>query len=792
CAVTSTSLDSFMTQHGGAGPWILPAKRIVITGLTSLPLKQMEFLGSLSNQPGVEVWLDGTWSDLSEAASLRSLHLACRLPKQDGPLPKSHVSLIHECRDPIDEVALALKRAKDFHAKGTPWQRILIAVPDESIYAGTFALLTEPQQLPVNIPLARKFTETNLGQWLQIFVEWRKSLRSEHFAHLLRHPITQIILENELESWRNFQESCRKSDHPPMLHWLEYFSKAPYKINHSDFFDKPYSLLTTSSSKARQKQPSSNTDNNPDNNTDSNTPINSATTAVGAAWKFFLGPPFLNLIDQTVNIYDHTIEWWKTRILVHISDLAEGRLCGDLSLEISAIEAFRQSLEILATNGVGLRSSFSTAKSIAETLLNLAARTGIRATGEPLKDLQIISLTEARYVPCDVLIIVGLAEGIFPHRMPQDTLIDDRLKTAAGMPGWRQLEALEETTFQLLTTRVPTVELTWPRDIGGQSTIRSRWVERLVAEGVPQAVCEQSTTRTSLQSLVRKSQDEFSYAEQLATEGRGQDVSSLVSSVSASSLKALMSCPFQFLLRKRQIRSPQFKQEQDPRDIGDIFHAVIERTCSPDEGLHHSFSNNMQKEWLWRSDFLDSSDLEAWALARLTFFSHVFLEHYETSKTPQIIEVLYRGWPALARSWGALYKLGWNVALARVEASLGSLMSSGMEGCPPINSVQLSVGSHLISVHGVMDMVLTNQKDQSWGVIDFKSGQEPALSSIKSGREPQLLLYALAIAKDKMPDSDLNLIGGKINLDHGLAALVNLRIIYLLLRSHSLDSGWKE
>jgi len=85
----------------------------------------------------------------------------------------------------------------------------------------------------------------------------------------------------------------------------------------------------------------------------------------------------------------------------------------------------------------------------------------------PARGIQVLSIVEARYVPFQVAIIIGCTEGNFPKALPADNLVDDWLKQRIGLPGWKYVEALEDTTFHLLAARLPHLELTYAKEEKG-------------------------------------------------------------------------------------------------------------------------------------------------------------------------------------------------------------------------------------------------------------------------------------------------------------------------------------
>ena len=101
----------------------------------------------------------------------------------------------------------------------------------------------------------------------------------------------------------------------------------------------------------------------------------------------------------------------------------------------------------------------------------------IRGIGYPLEGVQVLRLIESRYVPFDVIFILGCNEGKFPKQLPKDYILDDWLKRRIGLPGWAYVEALEDTTFSLLKARIPQVELFYTQAEGNRNFSPSRFLE---------------------------------------------------------------------------------------------------------------------------------------------------------------------------------------------------------------------------------------------------------------------------------------------------------------------------
>jgi hypothetical protein len=716
------AIGLFLETNESLG-WAAPNERVIIAGLTSLPKAELKLFSFLIKSPSVEAWLDAPWKELASGASLRTLAAAAAPSFSDSKNLHSNVAVVHECQDPLGECLTAVTSIKSLLDQGVPSHRIVLAVPDESSYASALAHILSETKLKANVSLSRNWGESILGRWLQVYHEWLETRTSEAFAHLLHHPFSNFLLENNLECWR----LLRKKSFCPESECLKILLDSPFQVhNPSSFVAKsPADQIKRASSEALGR------------------------VALEESWNFLSA--WRDPANSDGFLPGSLQPWWNYFLLPHYKQFLSTSVQGaDSAFEHSAFNALTQASGQLKQYEALAKTPIKSAAVFTKHLLQLAANLGARDVGEPLKDIQIISVTEARYVPCDALIIVGLAEGVFPRSLPKDLLVDDKLKAVAGMPGWAQLEALEETTFGLLCARVPHVELTYPLELGGKIINRSRWVERLVAKKIPLTISNTlelylSVTKNSPSELTAKTNSDATALEAAVeppNEGTVANLQNWMQGFSAKSIKSLMTCPFQYLAQKQNLRHLTFKKALDPRDVGILLHKIIEHTCTP---LGDKITE-IPATIAWRRDFKNAQDMEAWSLERLLFFTEHHLKQTEHGRSAKILEITHQGWSKLASNWGKLFEFGWNVADAKIELKLNQLSHS-------------STDALFENLSGSIDMFIKKNDGQSWAIFDFKSGRVPELRSVKNGLEPQLLVYALGLSS---AEQDLRLESGVV------------------------------
>lgn len=664
------------------------SNRIIVAGLTSLPDCQLQLLGALANANAVEVWLDSPWQGLPPEAPLRQIRavVAPDVKLAQEPVAINHVTRLQSAKDPFCEASIALERAQNAIARGIPPHRIGILVPDEPQYASVLATLSEHLGLRRNIPLSRPWTSTQAGGWITLLQRWVAGRESIALASLMLSPHSRSML------FSSAPDSLHESF---TLHVSEWLRDAPRLIESKALFE--LSLI--------HSRPSS-----------------EILELYHLAWSLFQGAPKASIDEQAAH--------WETQFSTALSQVVETedletveRLAWQSLIDAeSEVRFLPKQLTLYAKTWSGFISA----------VVKLAQNSSPRETGEPLADLQIISITEARYVPLDMAIIVGCVEGIFPHRVPRDALIDHTLKSALELPGWRQLEALEDSTFGLLISRVPAVELLWPEIIGETTTVRSRWVEKIHAAGQP-IICNEPTVLNELfgkRSAQQNETSQNSLNREDDLEGQVSGRDSLLSKVSAGSLKALMSCPYQFLLRQRGIRPFTSREDEDPLLVGNLLHRVIEVCLKP----HASVEVQLPESIRWRKQFSTASEVESWATPRLQSISKIIIP-VSIQNNPEILQILTRSWDQLAADWGAFFELGMNPAEAIVE-----------ERFHRENPIYLDLRGRTIAVTGAIDVIHRNAKTQDWMICDYKTGTPPASAMVKQGLEPQLILYSMCLA----------------------------------------------
>ncbi len=200
----------------------------------------------------------------------------------------------------------------------------------------------------------------------------------------------------------------------------------------------------------------------------------------------------------------------------------------------------------------------------------------LHQVGEPLAGVQILSLPEVRAMPFQHVLVLGCNEGFFPKALPDDVIVNDKLKTAIGLNGWQHLEAMEEITFQALLHRRGQLTLSYCSS--STTGERSRFIEKIIRT---HELAEQDCRGLALQELLPMSA--------VAVEAQGSAPvfapRHFFSSVSASSAESFIRCPLRHVLDKLDIANSvcAVRDRHSPREEGNQLHKVIEMfSGSPD------------------------------------------------------------------------------------------------------------------------------------------------------------------------------------------------------------------
>jgi ATP-dependent helicase/DNAse subunit B len=363
--------------------------------------------------------------------------------------------------------------------------------------------------------------------------------------------------------------------------------------------------------------------------------------------------------------------------------------------------------------------------------------TEIRDVGYPLKGVQVVKITEARYVPFRVVIVLGCVEGLFPRSMPSDTLIDDWLKVKIGLRSWKYIESLEDTTFHLLLKRISNLHLLYPRWISEDKIIPSRFVEKLKREGKFSRFVYEKIGFLDKDNIIDNQKCKI-------VKGKfSGERKTVLNDVSSASLKLMLTCPYRYLLYKLNVKGSSLYEDSLLKDQGQLLHQILESFYSSVyKGkviigpLEKNIPSDKVEETIFFrlcsvTDIIAKNKLDLSVLLHLKKFSWIklskFLSGFYVPNDKGMSETIF------TRSYR---ELNFSKVNKQMQLSLNSFNSD--------EKISLNVTGQIDS--------LDYDNDYSV-IIDYKRKSVKNSSCGDFPFDPQLVFYALCLAQE---DNDFN------------------------------------
>ncbi|MBI2603522.1 MAG: exodeoxyribonuclease V subunit gamma [Deltaproteobacteria bacterium] len=738
----------------------LPWYKVFFAGFTTARTNQKKFLRFLARKKNVQFLLSdppvfvGTVNPLKDFLdSLGGMQKSSETSGERGasaqPCLVKEQCLVFEADSLSSETDIAFSMLDSCIEKGIPPARIGLLVSDERAYGPYIEHALAKRNLPVNLAVTSTFPHTSPGSWLLALCKMLEHPEDNSFLkQVLFHPLSKealkIMSDEESEDMFDYMVTINAALSFTIL-WREQIFEDLRLLN---LFKHLKELLH---------------------------PVFENKRRTVTEWQLEfqkLGMELLKTGTASAEAPSREAEEITSDALVNRLILvypsvspAEQKACKELFDSL-------QQWGTLWNDKVTCQEFF---KAVADKIKNLETHT----IGFPHTGVQILNIVEARYVPFEVIIVLGCNEGRFPKGLPSDRLIDDSLKVKAGLSGWRYIEALEDTTFHLLCTQAQHYAFLYNR---ADASSRSRFLERLLTIDqasflptlsgrpsdspgppplpthpcYPKPTCHSGPRDRRGSTPAVNSDPSMTLEVQLRSFDRPQPFSSseagdfkperrsLFATVSASSLENLFSCPYRFLLSKLGVK----ERGDDPPALweGRWLHQILEAffTGSTEEkALMDPLPLPLR---------LANDSILSFAQERLETLSKLILPE-NVRQTPFYLHLVHFAWPRFAEHWRKFFEP------CGQETSQLNLSRYYKE-------YPLSVERHLLNhenvstrITGKIDSV--NVLGQGFILSDYKRKRTDSVKDVNSGQSPQLPLYALALEHDLLKDREAA-------LDHGL------------------------
>jgi ATP-dependent helicase/nuclease subunit B len=391
-----------------------------------------------------------------------------------------------------------------------------------------------------------------------------------------------------------------------------------------------------------------------------------------------------------------------------------------------------------------------TLEEFAATLDRLFAAESVRPHRSPFLPVQVMGLIEARLERFDLLLIAGANEEVFPGRLRRPLFLGDAARTATGLPTWRERLGLQGELFLHLLHGAERVVVTWARERDGQPALPSPLVERLtLGLGRTAQIARPGPLyrrRAPDLGRIRHAQDDFAGepGDDPLAGPRVEARSIPLRHTSHSGLEKYRRCPYRFLLEKGYGLAEQEEVLESFRklDHGKTVHECLQLFLEPDSVGRRRLAARDRDGSLRELRRLAAAQFSpgAGAAPQRGLWEETFLTaapaivahelERESSWQPTALEQEFRLTLGELRAW----------LVAELEAEGG-----GSASAPHVLPVPLTPAQARINLTGWIDRIDVDANGKHAAVIDYKSGRVPNPKAIRSGDEPQLTLYAVAV-----------------------------------------------
>lgn len=669
-------------------------RHIYFAGFTTVKAYCRPLLKELLSKDRVNVLLSSSPPLISKQNPLEDLqrYLGGFSEKESGfdiPLEKER-TFVYQCDSILIEVENAIRTVHFYLEKSCPPSAIGILLTNEKVYGPVLRHYLEKESFLSNMAIAENFAKSSLGSWLlrlcHYLVIFSASSREEEkkkeapqaFYDFLNHPFTKNQFlksfsdssgESRKTEWRRFQKLVRNSQ---FYHGSE---RADLLIMEEGGLQKLTALVADLLDLARKRK-----------------------TSV-REWQVAFSEILLRF-----NILDAFSQWL-------IEDL-----------KTSEKEAFLELMEDIEHWGLCWDESIPPIDFLYAIIEKIHSKE-IRSIGFPLQGVQVLNVVEARYVPFEVMIIVGAMEGYFPRALPNDKLIGDKIKSSIGLPSWDYVEALEDTTFHLLCTQAKYYHFFYTQNSDHSSLFRSRFIEQILKKDkaqfkrcffqkeVPQNVYEQ----TKLGEYLGPREDLFS-------------------TISASSLSELFRCPYRFLLKSLGVK----KKEELSQALweGRWLHQIVEAFYTgyvADEYVLEALTSRVN---------LKKNEIYNFAFQRFEKLTHHVLPD-SVLGSPFYLHLMHFSWPRFIKHWEKFFEpAGEGLWTFSLETSYKELSIAGKG---------FSLGEEKTSLLGSVDSLDLFSKGHI--LVDYKRKHMEPVKDVVKALAPQLPLYAWALSQNRFRHS---------------------------------------
>ncbi len=558
----------------------------------------------------------------AQAPVIRS---AFGLPTGENAVASTPEVHVHRALTLIDEVKGAAALVRDLVLKHqiAP-EKIVVAVPDEAQYARLVWTVFETADIPINFAVGIPFDETQVGQWIRLFLELaRHDYRNQDMLSLFSIPI------------------CK--------HWM---SIAGIAAEPAQLQDRLQRLIVNFDIAAGFAAYHDAVRETPDGDPELSRFLELLQTTLA---------PLAS--DDTKTYQEWGEALWRFSESLRLLEIFAWNSDDPYNLNMRALRQWYGFIKSLIRTGDILQENLPLHELYALLMQNIF-RKKVRPAGEPFVGVQIVGLMETRSIPAEAVIVLGNVEGSLPKLTERELFISEAFRRRLSLPTLQHQEQLQDQWFYQLMAATPRVHLFWHEYVDESPRVKSRYLQRLelgakmLSVGLPESVVHgRALPGDFLHPDWEKEwpddlRKEYQILRQRIAGRRDErgrysgDRRNVLVQLSAHSLKDLLHCPYRFLLSRLGVEHETLPEsDADSRQFGQWLHQVLFYFFRGlDDPSLAGADPDLYQPW---TEAIDSLNHEQ-ALDRLRRLSEV-LRGKLRGKLESYFQVMHSIWPWLVK-----------------------------------------------------------------------------------------------------------------------------------------------
>ena len=334
--------------------------------------------------------------------------------------------------------------------------------------------------------------------------------------------------------------------------------------------------------------------------------------------------------------------------------------------------------------------------------------------------INFCSLEQSRLQKFDALIIASMGKNNFPGSKNTYVFFNEQVRSELNIPSWRDDHARYLHHFRCLLDSSERLLITVQTEQNGEKVSPSPWLEAI--ETFHHMAYEKNLADQQLEYLVHQHNTCIAKETEISLPPETKQPKPILTTelipnkISISQYQSLVDCPYQYFALSCLQLAPtdELQEELNKTDFGSLVHQSIHAFYSNVTNLPGPFKEKInEKNRLKAENLLHNISQKVFNFAKVGQENNDFINQLWLQR------------------WGSLIPkfIDWEI-------------KRQIDFTPHHHetSVHLSINKNL-QAYGRLDRV--DQSQDGYAIIDYKTGQTPSKSSVLSGEQVQLPMYAL-------------------------------------------------